>query len=163
MTKLVTNKAAARRSVGAASPADPGAAAQLRAAGVKVTVARLRVLEALGLASQPVCHAELETQLVTLDRVTLYRVLDSLVACGLAVKAPDDRGVFRFSTAAAREQHAGHAHFRCTACGSVFCLDSPAPPPPKLPRGFQAAEVEVDVLGTCVNCNGGGNRKGKRA
>lgn len=133
------------------SAKETGAAEQLRVAGVKVTAARVRVLEALGATDQPVCHAELETRL-GIDRVTLYRVLDSLVACGLAAKSMDNRGVFRFSAAEVQRQHAAHAHFRCTGCGTVFCLDTPPPPPPKLPRGFKAAEVAFDVRGTCVNC-----------
>lgn len=124
---------------------------QLRAAGLKATPARVRVLEALAVADRPVCHAELEARL-GLDRVTLYRVLDSLVAGALADRSLDDRGVFRFATVSARQQHARHAHFRCTGCGTVFCLDAPPPPPPRLPRGFKAAEVELDVRGTCVNC-----------
>lgn len=128
-----------------------GATAKLREAGVKVTAARLCVLEALDATDQPVCHAELEARL-GLDRVTLYRVLDSLVACGLAARSMDNRGVFRFSAAALQRQHAAHAHFRCTDCGMVFCLDAPPPPPPKLPRGFKAAEVAFDVRGTCGNC-----------
>lgn len=133
------------------SAIESGAAEQLRAAGVKVTSARVRVLDVLTSIEQPACHAELEAQL-GIDRVTLYRVLDSLVACGLAARSLDDRGVFRFASAASRRRHVGHAHFRCTGCGAVFCLDAPPPPPPKLPRGFQAAEVELDVRGTCGNC-----------
>jgi Fur family ferric uptake transcriptional regulator len=133
---------------------------RLRGAGVKVTRGRVRVLAALSLVSQPVCHAELESHLAAsvvagdapLDRVTLYRILDSLVACGLALKATDARGIFRFSAADSHHRHAGHVHFRCTDCGGVFCLDAPPPPPPKLPRGFRLAEVELDVRGICRDC-----------
>lgn len=132
-------------------------AERLRAAGIKATSARVRVFDTLAVAERPLCHAELEARLATdgeaaLDRVTLYRVLDSLVACGLAARSLDARGVFRFSTAAARQRHIGHAHFRCTDCGAVFCLDAAPPPPPKLPRGFLLAEIELDVRGICVNC-----------
>ena len=126
-------------------------AEKLRAAGVKVTAARVRVLAALGDNAQPVCHAELEAQL-GIDRVTLYRVLESLVGCGLAARSTDARGVFRFAAAEVQRHHAAHVHFRCTACGTVFCLDASPPPPPKLPRGFKAAEVELDVRGTCGDC-----------
>jgi Fur family ferric uptake transcriptional regulator len=133
------------------SAIETAAAEQLRAAGLKATPARVRVLDLLAESSQPVCHAELEARL-GLDRVTLYRVLDSLAACGLAVRSLDDRGVFRFASAAAHRRHVSHAHFRCTGCGEVFCLDTPPPPPPKLPRGFKAAEVELDVRGTCGTC-----------
>jgi Fur family ferric uptake transcriptional regulator len=146
-----------------ASATDPAssastAIAQIRAAGVKVTRGRVRVLDVLQAARQPLCHGEIETLLgagdgdAAIDRVTLYRILDSLVACGLALKATDTRGVFRFSATSARREHTGHVHFRCTDCGGVFCLEAAPPPPPKLPRGFRLAEVEFDVRGTCRAC-----------
>jgi Fur family ferric uptake transcriptional regulator len=124
----------------------------LRTAGVKVTPGRTRVLDALLAASQPMSHADLEVLMPDADRVTLYRVLDSLVACGLALKAVDTRGVFRFSASSAQREHSGHVHFRCTGCGGVFCLKAAPPVPPRLPRGFRLAHVEYDVQGTCAQC-----------
>ena len=140
-----------------ASKTSPAVPDLLRAVGIKVTRGRVRVLDALQAARQPLCHAELEAQLgveagMPLDRVTLYRILDSLVASGLALRAVDARGRFRFSATGTQHQHEGHVHFRCTDCGGVFCLKAVPPPPPKLPRGFQLAEVELDVRGTCANC-----------
>lgn len=131
----------------------------IRAAGVKVTRGRVRVLDALARAHQPMTHAELDTLLsedgdAAIDRVTLYRILDSLVACELALKAVDARGVFRFSSAGTRREHAGHTHFRCVDCGGVFCLDAPLPPPPKLPRGFRLKDMEFDLRGVCAKCCG---------
>ncbi|MEW6513798.1 MAG: transcriptional repressor [Pseudomonadota bacterium] len=131
---------------------DSVVSAQIRAAGVKVTPGRVRVLVALLAAAQPLSHADLEALLPDADRVTLYRVLDSLVACGLALKAVDPRGVFRFSASSTQREHSSHIHFRCTYCGGVFCLKAAPPPPPKLPRGFRLAEVEYDVRGVCASC-----------
>lgn len=129
----------------------------IRAAGVKVTRGRVRVLDVLHAARQPLCHGEFESLLgndgdEAIDRVTLYRILDSLVACGLVLKAVDTRGVFRFSAAGAQRQHDNHIHFRCTDCGGVFCLKAEPPPPPKLPRGFQLGAVAYDVRGLCADC-----------
>jgi Fur family ferric uptake transcriptional regulator len=127
----------------------------IRAAGIKVTPGRVRVLEILRAAPQPLCHGELEAASngqAAIDRVTLYRILDSLVACGLALKAVDTRGVFRFSASGAQRQHGGHVHFRCTDCGGVFCLQAEPPPAPSLPSGFRLSEVEFDVRGTCADC-----------
>ncbi|MCX7165154.1 MAG: transcriptional repressor [Rhodocyclales bacterium] len=142
-----------------ASANTPSVSADLiRATGVKVTRGRVRVLDALHAARQPLCHGELESRLggaeeAAIDRVTLYRILDSLVACGLALKAVDTRGVFHFSAAGAQRQHADHIHFRCTDCGGVFCLKAEPPPPPRLPRGFRLGAVAFDVRGTCASCS----------
>jgi Fur family ferric uptake transcriptional regulator len=142
--------------MGSAAPS-PASADLIRTAGVKVTRGRVRVLDALRVAHQPLSHADLEAlpgmnDSTPFDRVTLYRILDSLVACGLALKAVDTRGVFRFSATGMQRQHDGHVHFRCTGCGGVFCLKAAPPAPPKLPRGFRLAHVEYDVRGICAQC-----------
>ena len=128
----------------------------IRATGARATRGRVRVLEMLQAAARPLSHAEVEAALAAAeappDRVTLYRILDSLVEGGLVLKAVDTRGVFRFSSAKARQQHAGHVHFRCVDCGGVFCLDTPPPPPPRLPRGFRLRQAEFDLSGTCSGC-----------
>ncbi|MDR1709300.1 MAG: transcriptional repressor [Candidatus Accumulibacter sp.] len=124
----------------------------LRSVGVKVTPGRVRVLEALLASARPMSHAEIEALLPDADRVTLYRVLDSLTGCGLALKAVDTRGVFRFSASVARREHQGHVHFRCTDCGGVFCLEAAPPRPPELPRGFLLSEAEYDLRGICADC-----------
>lgn len=131
----------------------------LHHAGLKATPARLRVLALLAGASEPLSHAAIEARIAQedgapLDRVTLYRVLDALVAAALAAKAIDARGVSCFSARDARRRHDGHVHFRCVGCGGVFCLKAPPPPPPRLPRGFALEAVELDVRGTCAGCRG---------
>ncbi|RTL48520.1 MAG: transcriptional repressor [Rhodocyclaceae bacterium] len=129
----------------------------IRATGAKVTSARIRVLRLLQSAPIPLGHGDMEASLSKeglpgIDRVTLYRVLDWLVESGLAHKAADTSGVFRFSLADRNREHVQHVHFRCTQCGGVFCLDAPPPPPPDLPRGFRFASMELDIRGECPRC-----------
>ncbi|MCP5268002.1 MAG: transcriptional repressor [Zoogloeaceae bacterium] len=135
--------------VGRSKPAE-----RIRAAGARATPARIRVLELLTAAASPQSHHEIELALGadSLDRVTLYRVLDWLVEAGLAVKHVDERRVWRFALASGGE-HGGHAHFRCDCCSRVYCLDVPAPQPPDLPRGFTLARAELDLTGRCAVCN----------
>lgn len=133
------------------------AAARIRAAGLRVTRARLRVLSLLEMASSPLSHAQIEAQLAldeegALDRVTLYRVLDALAQCGLLLKALDARGVFRFAVTAQRHSHDDHLHFRCLDCGGVFCLDAAPPQPPSLPSGFRLLDAAYDLRGACPDC-----------
>jgi len=131
-------------------------AGRIRAAGARATPARIRVLELLSSAPVPLSHHDIESALgnASLDRVTLYRVLDWLVASGLAVKRADERRVWRF-TLAGGGQHHSHVHFRCDRCGRVYCLDAPAPRPPAMPAGFTLSRLEFDLSGNCADCNAG--------
>lgn len=128
-------------------------AAQIRDTGARATPARIRVLQLLRAAPAAMTHHNIEAALdgLSLDRVTLYRVLDWLVEAGLAHKSTDARGVFRFSVAAAGE-HQTHMHFRCEFCGRVFCLDAPPPTPPHLPDGFSLSRMDLDLRGCCATC-----------
>ena len=132
----------------------PSAAELIRAAGVKLTPARQRVLELLNSAGRPLSHADIEAALVAMpvDRVTLYRVLDSLVANALALKAVDIKGIFHYSAVAAHHPHSSHVHFHCTDCGGSFCLDAKPPAAPKLPHGFQLSAIAFELRGTCKSC-----------
>ena len=126
----------------------------IRATGVKVTPGRVRVLELLSSAGRPLSHADIDTALsdMPMNRVTLYRVLDSLVANSLVLKAVDTQGVFHYSGAANQARHSKHIHFHCTACGGMYCLDAKPPTPPKLPTGFLLSEVAFNLRGTCQSC-----------
>jgi len=131
----------------------------LHSVGLKATLARKRVVGVLAAAPRPLSHAEIEERIeredgAQLDRVTLYRVLDALVAAQLASKAVDARGVSRFASVDTRRRHDGHVHFRCVSCGGVFCLRAEAPPPPRLPRGFRLEAMDLDVRGVCAGCSG---------
>lgn len=126
---------------------------RLRNVGARATPARVRVLRLLSAAPTPLSHGEIELSLglPALDRVTLYRVLDHLVECGLAIRSTDADRVFRFAVAPGGE-HASHVHFRCERCGAVFCLDAPPPSAPSLPAGFELRRIELDLRGTCAQC-----------
>jgi Fur family ferric uptake transcriptional regulator len=135
---------------------NPVVAETIRSAGGRVTSARARVLALIKAVSFPLSHSEIESLLAqngqAVDRVTIYRVLDWLADVGLALKAADGHGIFRFSAADPDSEHAQHIHLRCTGCGGMFCLDSPPPPPPVLPRGFRFSAMALDIRGECPRC-----------
>jgi len=138
------------------APNIPSAAAvaeQIRRTGARATPSRIRVLQLLRTAPTALKHNEIELALglPPLDRVTLYRVLDWLVASGLAHKNTDSNRVFRFSATTAGE-HATPVHFRCECCGGVFCLDAAPPAAPILPEGFSLSRMDFDLRGRCASC-----------
>lgn len=135
--------------------AEQVAAARVRQTGDRVTSARVRVLAALVKRGEALSHHELEEMLAAeaVDRVTLYRVLDWLVAQGLAHRISGADRAWRFTTADRR--HDMHAHFHCSHCGKVLCLEDvkTGRMPTAVPRGFRAEGMEVTVRGICASCS----------
>lgn len=153
---------------------------RLRTAAVRITAARVKVLAALLEARSAVSHQDIRDNLPDMDRVTLYRALDCLIAAGLAHKIAGDDRVFRYSAGAehkeARQAPPGHqhGHFKCTRCARVFCLepgeaDAVSPEPAggvalrrqlqamlqeALGQGFTGHDIELTIKGWCPDCSG---------
>ncbi len=129
----------------------------IRATGSRVTPARVRVLSLIKAAHGSLSRSEIERLLCSdefpdIDGVTVYRVLDWLVSIGLVHKAANAHGVLCFTAAEPNVEHSQHAHFRCTGCGGVSCLDIPTPTAPQLPEGFRLLGIEMDIRGECPAC-----------
>jgi Fur family ferric uptake transcriptional regulator len=109
---------------------------QLRNAGLRVTPVRIKVLATLLAERRALSHQDIQERFLKVDRVTLYRVLDSLISVGLAHKIAGFDRVFRYNSGAAAEQVSPntesnkdnlqhqHGHFKCTRCTKIFCFSS---------------------------------------
>lgn len=132
-------------------PLDP-----LRAAGLRRTPARARVLATLEALAAPVTHAELAArpELVGMDAITLYRTLTTLEEAGLAHRVHGVDGVWR--TAPQPRETSGcpgnHAHFLCTDCGAMTCLVDQPMPRVRVPRGARVSGRHFLVFGACAAC-----------
>lgn len=133
----------------------------LHGTGERPTAARLAVLDILLATPTALTHADVAAAArkagVEMDRVTLYRVLDWLVEKGLAHKIAGEDRVWRFN-AMARDGlvQAGaheHAHFQCSRCGRLYCLDELRPVFAfSLPPGFRCDHAELTLRGLCPDC-----------
>ena len=97
----------------------------IRAAESERQSARVHVLATLLAEQRAVTHHEIEERVrreQKLDRVTLYRVLEWLHEKCLVhrVVSADRIWLFRANLDAHRHPH---AHFECTRCTTVICLD----------------------------------------
>ena len=111
------------------------AKARLRSAGLRVTAARIKILSALLSANCALSYHDIRA-IVAIDRVTLYRVLSSLINTGLAHMIASDDRISRYgatnpaaSEGTTVDEHAGthryrHGHFHCTLCSRMFCLEN---------------------------------------
>lgn len=130
---------------------------RLREAGLRVTGARLDVLQTLHESPLPMTAQDVLDQVAKLgptDRVTVYRTLNSLVDLGIAHRVdPGDR-TWRFGLLA--KDHHQHAHFVCDDCGSIRCLEEALitvsmkgrPSPDR----FKVKQQDVYLHGTCETC-----------
>lgn len=127
---------------------------RLHDAGLRTTAARVAVLGLLEQAPRALSHADIEGELahLRLDRVTLYRTLDSFVEAALAAKSIGIDRVTRFVTVQAGE-HQSHAHFQCDDCGRLYCLSARVPRTAALPEGFEMASAQLTIHGHCADCS----------
>lgn len=133
----------------------------IRAAGARVTRARVEVLATLLAAERALTQREVEKHVGRargINRVTVYRVLDWLTANRLAHKIAGDDRVWRYNRAPVRHEPE-HAHFQCNHCGSVICLDDAGTMPRiRLPRGYRRQHADLTVRGLCAGCAPGAGR-----
>lgn len=126
----------------------------IRNQGGRATDSRIRILSLLLNETQAITHREIESRLShdQLDRVTLYRVLQWLTDRGLIHKISSDDHVWRFHANQDAYRHQ-HAHFKCTNCAKVVCLeDMPSNRKLNLPSGYRFQTIELTVKGLCEQC-----------
>ena len=129
----------------------------LSKAGMNATTHRIRILEAIGSNSAPLNAQEIFDVLRrthTINRVTVYRVLDALVDHGLVERISGGRA--SFYGLAPNTHHQRHPHFYCRQCGRMNCLmpQSISMDTTDLERIFPGKidSVEVRVDGVCSSC-----------
>jgi len=136
------------------------AEALVRDATMRATRPRIEVLAVLLAARCALTHHEIEQRVrraLGMDRVTIYRVLEWLVARGLAHRIAGDDRVWRFNAADGERARQRHAHFKCNDCGEVTCLQTAvAAPKVPLPAGYRSQDVELTVKGLCAGCTRSG-------
>ncbi len=148
-------------------------------ANLKSTTSRLTVVEVLLNSTFPLTHTELLKLLPTsFDRVTLYRVLDYLLQHHLVHRIAGEDRAWRFqlntvleptkdlakessksykvtsqkpSTAMLNAHE--HAHFECTQCGKIYCLENIEPKlTDSIPASFKVDSIVLNIKGKCADC-----------
>ena len=139
-----------------AAEADAALREALEATGQRFTEQRAAVYRFLRSTAEHPTADEVFTavrgDIFDISLATVYKALETLVTCGLAVKLAYGDDSARYD---ARTDD--HCHSRCVACGQV--RDVAADPHAGLPRlqvdrGFQVHGYRVEVVGLCPACAG---------
>lgn len=127
----------------------------LREGGYKVTPGRVLLLKTLFGEEQPVTVSYLEKKLKNaVDKVTLYRALESMVASGIVREVDFRHGHAHYELEALRKHH---HHIVCTNCGlveDVACQTEPfVKQVAKKSKKFTTiADHSMEFFGVCKTC-----------
>ncbi len=129
----------------------------LQDAGLSKTSQRVAVLSALIHAEIPLCVKDILEQIGLhrhVNKVTVYRILDSFRAAGIIREIPTEHGE-RFYEMACRHNPL-HPHFYCRVCRNLSCLPSSGITE-ELLRRFRSGNDSIDSIvvnlsGVCTGC-----------
>jgi Fur family transcriptional regulator, ferric uptake regulator len=128
----------------------------LKSDGLYCTKHRVTILKLFYQASEPLSQNQIARRLDGrhLDKVTIYRTLESLVKSGLVHKAFISKRASYYELAHNCSQNQCHPHFICTNCGETFCLkDAFLPLIKGLKKGFVIQRQQVRIEGLCSLCS----------
>jgi Fur family ferric uptake transcriptional regulator len=130
----------------------------IRAAGLRITAARLSVLAVLRESAAPLSHADVAQRVgqAGLDRTTVYRNLIDLAQAGVLRRTDVDH-TWRFELVERGHEtsHEPHPHFVCTDCGTVACLPASSvalKPGRGTPSALRRGNLEIQLRGRCDAC-----------
>ena len=102
--------------------------------------------------SQEMIEAEVKGEM---DRVTIYRVLNSFCEDGVTHRILSDEGKYYFALCLDCHDHEHHTHdhfhFRCVGCQKVECLEEQVTV--QLPQGYRKESISSWVTGYCAGCS----------
>jgi len=119
------------------------------------TEPRLAILQVLLRAARPLRQDQVAEQLTlrALNKVTVYRTLESLIEVGLVHRAFTYKRAWYFELADRCTEHQCHPHFTCTNCGVTHCLTDILLPMAKVSqKGFIVNRQQVRLEGLCPAC-----------
>ena len=127
---------------------------RLKAAGLKATVQRNAILRTIAGSSQPMSAKELceQKRLKSVDRATVYRIVQSLEATGIIHLAYTSGRTSFYEVADHCSKRSCHPHFICKSCGTVSCLYDSHVPHMTVPKGYAVERSKMLLFGLCPAC-----------
>ena len=131
----------------------------LRSRKLRATPKRLQLLSNMQRNQRAMSHAEIQESLPGVDRVTLYRTLETFINQGIIHQAFRENNQMHYALCGetcnvGQHQHS-HMHFKCESCETVTCKD--------LINRFdidfagEIHDISIQVKGICESCLGSNN------
>jgi len=123
--------------------------------GVKPTANRMLVYQLMMDQHRPLSLRDIEEQLLTLDKSSIFRTLTLFLQHDVIHAFEDGRGVVHYELCRHHddEDHTGsHVHFYCESCGRTYCIEQIALPEIHLPEEYHVHSMSFVVKGVCPEC-----------
>ena len=131
----------------------------LKTKELAATENRVLVLAALLDSTHPMSAREVfetTTKTQTINRVTVYRILDLLADRGLISRISSGERSYRYC---AHQDQTPHCHFHCLSCNEILCIENEA-----VTRSEQALkglkldirDIDLRLDGICPTCRAKG-------
>ncbi len=128
---------------------------RLKDKGIKPTANRILVLQTMVEKNTPMSLTEIERELLTLDKSSIYRVMELFAKNDVVDTFENGRGVQMYELCQAKglcDNTDAHMHFYCEKCQKSYCLKELKPKDLNLPKGFTIRSVSFVIRGVCYNC-----------
>ena len=129
---------------------------KLERKGIRVTSIRILVMEALMRASRTMSLADIETELETVDKSSIFRTLELFEEHHVVHSIDDGSGSVKYELCESEDECSisdMHTHFYCEKCHKTFCLKEISIPQVDLPEGFSAHSINYIIKGICRECS----------
>ncbi len=122
---------------------------------VKPTANRILVLRALVEAGRPVSLSDLEAQIASMDKSSVFRTLTLFLEKDIVHSFEDGRGVVNYELCS-EEGHCdhrdAHIHFYCERCHRSYCMEHIDLDWVRVPEGFEPLAYSFVIKGICPKC-----------
>ena len=122
---------------------------------VRPTANRELVLRLIAESDRAVSLSDIEAALETVDKSTIFRILNLFLEHHLLHAIEDGSGVLKYEICSGEEECTiddMHIHFYCESCHQTFCFKTIHVPTVELPEGFVMHSINYMVKGICPKC-----------
>lgn len=122
--------------------------------GIRPTAIRLLVWRTMQKLDYAFSLTDLEDELDTVDKSTLFRTLTLFLHHGLLHEVDDGSGSQKYCLCHCGDapDHDFHVHITCTHCHKTYCLKGQPVPAVPVPDGFRVEQMNYVIKGVCGHC-----------
>ena len=128
----------------------------LKINGLRLTPNRESILSYIIEQDHAISNSDVEQIFVDMDRVTIYRTLNTFMKKGIIHEISDGSNATKYAICSEKcsghEHHDEHVHFRCSKCNKTTCIDTVSIPNIQLPEGYTFQKSSYTISGVCNVC-----------